>query len=260
MGVFSRHRKWLLGSAMGAALLGMWHALAQAGIWNELLFPSPRQVADALGRGFADRSLLLATLASVKRLLIGYSLSVSVGVPMGLLLGQVRWLDETLGLVTMGLQALPSICWLPLAVLWFGLSEASIQFVIIMGSLMAVIAATRDGVNVIPPLFVRAARVLGANGWHLYRHVILPASLPAVLTGAKLGWSFAWRSLMAAELLYSSVGLGNTLMVGRELHNMALVVAAMLIIMGLGLLTDRAVFGSLERLLYARWGTSRQRA
>ena len=234
--------------------------LANAGLWNELLFPSPGQVGEALRRGFADRSLLLATLASIKRLLIGYSFSLSVGVPLGLLLGRIRWLDETLGLVTMGLQALPSICWLPLAILWFGLSEAAIQFVVVMGSLMAIIAATRDGVNVIPPLFVRAARVLGAKGWHLYRSVILPASLPAVLTGAKLGWSFAWRSLMAAELLYSSVGLGNTLTVGRELHDMALVVAAMLIIMTLGLLTDRAVFGSLERLLYARWGTSRQRA
>ena len=257
---FLRYRKWVLRFLMLAGLLGLWQALAAAGIWNALLFPAPREVADALWRGLVDRSLIIATGASLKRLLVGYGVSLAIGIPLGLLLGRIHWLDETLGLVTMGLQALPSICWLPLAVLWFGLSEAATQFVVVVGSLMAITSATRDGVNVIPPLYVRAARVLGARGWRLYRYVILPAAMPAVLTGAKLGWSFAWRSLMAAELLYVSVGLGSTLMMGRELHDMPLVVAAMGIIMAIGLSADRLVFGALEALLYARWGTLRQRA
>ncbi len=253
-------RRLVLRVGLLLALLGLWQALASSGRWSPLLFPSPGDVGAALRRGVADRSLLIATAASLQRLAVGYGVSLTVGIPLGLLLGRVRWLDDTLGLVTMGLQALPSICWLPLAVLWLGLSEAAVQFVVVMGSLMAVISATRDGVNVIPPLYVRAALVLGARGWRLYPHVIFPAALPAILIGAKLGWSFAWRSLMAAELLYSSVGLGSTLMVGRELHDMALVVAAMGIIMGLGLAADRLAFGALEQLLYARWGTLRQRA
>jgi NitT/TauT family transport system permease protein len=246
--------------ALIAGLLGLWQFFSQMGIWNPLLFPSPTEVWTALRKGIEDRSLLIASAASLQRLAIGYGLSLAFGVPLGLLLGRNRRLDETIGSLALGLQALPSICWLPLAVLWFGLTEAATQFVVVMGSLMAVTLATRDGVNVIPPLLVRAGRVLGARGWQVYPHIIFPAALPAILTGAKLGWSFAWRSLMAAELLYTGVGLGSTLMTGRELHNMALVVAAMLIIMGIGLATDRLLFGAFERLLYARWGTLRQRA
>lgn len=243
-----------------AVLFGAWQILAALKVWNPLLFPSPDGVWEALRQGLNDRTLVLATAASLKRLAVGYGLSLAIGVVLGLLLGRVRWLDETVGMLALGLQALPSICWLPLAVLWFGLSEAAIQFVVIMGSLMAVTLATRDGVNLIPPLYVRAGRVLGAGGWRIYPHVVFPAALPAILTGAKLGWSFAWRSLMAAELLYAGVGLGSTLTVGRELHNMALVVATMGVIMALGLLADRAIFGVLERVVYLRWGTAQQRA
>lgn len=253
-------RRWALQLGVVAALWAVWAVLARTGWWSPLLFPSPADVGAALRRGLADGSLISATATSLKRLAFGYGLSLAIGVPLGLLLGRVRVLDESVGAIALGLQALPSVCWLPLAVLWFGLSEAAVQFVVIMGSLMAVTLATRDGVNVIPPIYVRAGRVLGARGWGVYRHVIFPAALPAILTGAKLGWSFAWRSLMAAELLYASVGLGSVLMVGRELHNMALVVAAMGLIMLLGLVTDRLFFGTLERTLYARWGTVRQRA
>lgn len=253
-------RRVVLRTVLALCLFGVWQGLSSLGVWNELLFPSPGQVGEALWKGVADRTLIVATLTSLKRLAIGYGLALAIGVPLGLLLGRIRWLDDTIGAVALGLQALPSICWLPLAVLWFGLNELATQFVVIMGSLMAVTLATRDGVNIIPPLYVRAGRVLGSRGWRIYRYVIFPAALPAILTGAKLGWSFAWRSLMAAELLYTGVGLGSTLMMGRELHNMALVVAAMGVIMALGLLTDRVFFGALERSLYLRWGTLRQRA
>lgn len=250
----------LLRGGLLAILLGLWQVCVVLKLWNPLLFPAPAAVWEALWNGIRDGSLIMGTWTSLQRLAIGYGLSLTVGVPLGLLLGRVQWLDDTVGTMALGLQALPSICWLPLAVLWFGLSEAAIQFVVVMGSLMAITLATRDGVNVISPIFVRAGRVLGARGWHIYRDVIFPAALPAILTGAKLGWSFAWRSLMAAELLYAGVGLGSTLMVGRELHNMALVVAAMGVIMALGLLTDRVFFGALEHSLYMRWGTLRQRS
>jgi len=239
-----------------ATLLVIWQILATAGIWSELLFPSPRQVFDALILSFADGSMTQAIFSSMKRLLVGYSISLLIGIPLGLLLGRIRLLDNTLGTMTLGLQALPSICWMPLAVLWFGLSEASMQFVVVMGAVMAIILAVRDGVKNIPRLYIRASRVLGATGWKGYLYVILPASLPALLTGAKLGWSFAWRALMAAELIYVSAGLGSTLMMGRELHDMALVVATMLVIIAIGLVTDRVVFGTLEKGIHRRWGVS----
>lgn len=235
-------------------LVAIWHLLASSGRWNELLFPAPLDVWRALVEGFANGTLTAAVTASLSRLAIGYGISLLIGIPLGLLFGKIRLLDDTLGSLAIGLQALPSICWLPMAVLWFGLSEAAMQFVIVMGSLMAVTLTVRDGVRTIPTLYLRAAPILGATGWRFYRYVLLPASLPSLVTGAKLGWTFAWRLLMAAELLYVTTGIGSTLMTGRELHDMALVVASMLIIIMIGLVTDRFVFRYGERFVHRRWG------
>jgi NitT/TauT family transport system permease protein len=146
------------------------------------------------------------------------------------------------------------VVWQLLAVLWFGLSETAMQFVIIMGSLVAVTLAVRDGVKTIPTLYLRAAPILGATGWRFYRYVLFPAAFPSVVTGSKLGWTFAWRSLMAAELLYVTTGIGSTLMMGRELHDMPLVVASMLVIVAIGLITDRLLFRYCENFVHCRWG------
>jgi len=236
------------------ALLILWQGICSLALWDETLLPTPVQVWQALAGGVQDGTMAAGVLASMKRLFVGYGLSLAIGIPLGLLLGRNRLLDDTAGSLAVGLQALPSICWLPLAVLWFGLSETAMQFVVVMGSFMSVTLAVRDGVKSIPPLYIRASRVLGARGWFFYGHVLLPASMPALLTGTKLGWSFAWRSLMAAELLYGSIGIGSTLMSGRELHDMALVVAAMLVIVAIGLLFDRVLFQAGERYIQRRWG------
>lgn len=240
------------------AILAVWHFLATSGLWSELLFPPPLKVFESLVTGFSDNSMQEAVISSMKRLLIGYGVALLIGIPLGMILGRVALLDNTVGTLTLGLQALPSICWMPLAVLWFGLSEASMQFVVIMGSVMAITLSVRDGVKNIPRLYIRSSRVLGAIGWKSYLYVIFPASLPSLLTGAKLGWSFAWRALMAAELIYVSTGLGSTLMMGRELHDMAQVVGTMIVIIIIGLITDRAVFGSFERIVHRRWGVGMQ--
>lgn len=239
-------------------ILIIWQFLASAGFWSELLFPTPGQVFASLLLVFTDGSMPEAISSSMKRLITGYAISLLIGIPFGMLLGRVSLLDNTFGTLTLGLQALPSICWMPLAVLWFGLSEATMQFVVIMGSVMALILSVRDGVKNIPRLYIRASRVLGATGLKSYLYVIFPASLPSLLTGARLGWTFAWRALMAAELIYVSTGLGSTLMMGRELHDMAQVVATMIVIIIIGLITDRAVFGTLERAMHRRWGVSSQ--
>lgn len=235
-------------------LLALWQIASSLELWSDVIFPHPKEVADAMVLGFRDGSLPLAIMDSMKRLCVGYGISLLIGVPLGLLLGRKRLLDDTIGSLAVGLQALPSICWLPMAVLWFGLSETAMQFVIIMGSLMSITLSVRDGVKTIPTLYLRAAGILGANGWRFYRYILLPASLPAIITGAKLGWSFAWRSLMAAELLYVTSGIGSTLMMGRELHDMALVLASMIIIITIGLLTDRLIFRFGEGFVHRRWG------
>ncbi len=236
------------------ALLAAWQAVHLRGPWPPYLLPGPLQVAEALVRGFGDGTFLIGMGVSLRRLALGYSISLAAGVSLGLVVGRVRWAEETIGSLMLGLQTLPSICWLPLAIIWFGLNEKAIQFVVIMGALLAVAIHTDDGVKNIPPIYIRAGRNLGAGGWRLLLQVMLPAALPSILTGAKLGWSFAWRSLMAAELLFVSLGLGQLLMVGRELNDMAQVIAVMLIIIGLGLLVDNLVFGRLERIVRRRWG------
>lgn len=238
-------------------LLAAWQALFDLKIWPQYLFPSPGQVASALAYGFADKSLPIGILVSLKRLLLGYGFSIIFGVLLGLVIGKVRLLDETVGGFLVGLQTLPSICWLPLAILWFGLSESAILFVVVMGSLLSVTLATDSGVKNIQPIYIRAGRNMGARGYDLFLHVVLPAALPSILIGLKQGWSFAWRSLMAGEILFMSLGLGHLLNTGRELNDMSQVIAVMIVIVSIGVVMEGLVFGTAEKKVRRLWGLDR---
>lgn len=238
-------------------MLGLWETGYRREWWPGYLLPGPVEVGRALAAGLRDGSLVLATRISLVRLGVAFALAMLIGVPLGLLNGSVGVVRRTLGTFALGLQTLPSFCWLPLAVLWFGLSERAILFVTLMGALLAIVIAVSDGVQNTPPLYVRAARMMGARGWRLYGEVILPATFPSVISGAKQGWAFAWRSLVAGELLSVStggLGLGQMLMVGRDLNDMSLVVAVMTIMVGIGVVADRLLFARLERSVRRRWG------
>ena len=202
----------------------------------------------------ADGRMGAAVLRSAARLAQGYLLSAVVGIALGILLARKRWAQVTLRPLVLGLQALPSICWLPLALLWFGLSEAAIVFVVVMGSLLAVAISTEDGVAAVDPLLLRASGVLGIRGARFYLGVLVPAALPGIVTGLKLGWSFAWRALMAGELLFVPGGLGQLLQQGRELLDVAQVVGVMIAIVALGTLVDQVAFRILETRIRRRWG------
>jgi NitT/TauT family transport system permease protein len=195
-----------------------------------------------------------AIAVSLRRVLVGYAISLAIGVPLGIALARSRFLMDTVGSLVSGIQSLPSICWLPLALLWFGLNDRAILFVVVIGSFVSITTTVQDGVKNLSPSYVRAAKTMGASGWRIYTEVLLPASLPSVLTGAKLGWSYAWRALMAGELLFVTLGLGHMLMMGRELGDMSEVLAVMIVIVALGLFVDKFIFGALERVLRARWG------
>jgi NitT/TauT family transport system permease protein len=228
--------------------------LAKLKLWPPYLFPTPWGVGESLYAGFSDHSFWIAIMVSMQRVLIGYAISVVLGMILGLGVSSSKFLEETMGGLLVSLQSLPSICWWPLALLWFGLSQNAILFVVIMGSLLSVTMAMEDGRKQMPKIFGMAGRNLGARGFRLFWHVLLPASLPFIVSGLKQGWAFAWRSLITAEMLYMSLGLGQVLMMGRDLSDMNQVIAVMLLIIALGYVVDGLIFKTIERRLQHKWG------
>jgi sulfonate transport system permease protein len=242
-------------------LVAIWEALYRAKIWSPVLVPEPLAVGQYLSEAVRDGTLFQATVVTMKRLLIGYVLSIVVGLPLGLLTARFQFVEDTLGVLALGLQTLPSVCWIPLALLWYGQTEGAMLFVVIMGSLWSILIATDNGVRTVPPLYARAARTMGSKRLHTWVKVILPASLPFIVSGMKQGWSFAWRSLMAAEIyvtILTGFGLGHLLHYGRELNAMDQVIGVMLVIIVIGLLADKILFSPWERFLYRRWGTAKR--
>lgn len=237
-----------------AALIAVWELLVRLKIWPEYVFPSPLGVFHSLVSGFVDKTFFIGVLVSFRRILMGYGLSLVLGIVFGLMLASMKLLDDLLGSPLLGLRTLPSICWLPLGLLWFGLNEKAILFVVVMGATFSISLATSDGVRNISPIYLKAAATMGASGVKKYMGVILPAALPSIVTGMKLGWSFAWRSLMAGEMLFVSLGLGHLLMMGRELNDIDQVVAVMVVIVLVGLIVDRLLLGTLEKRIRERWG------
>lgn len=237
-------------------LLAIWALVVEAKIWSPYLLPSPKGVAMALWDGFKDHSFWIGIAVTMKRMIIGYCLSVVLGMIIGLGVGSSKFLEETLGGLLVSLQSLPSICWIPLAVLWFGLTEKAILFVVLMGSLLSVTIAMEDGRKQMPKIYGMAGRNLGARGFRLFWHVLLPASLPYIVSGLKQGWAFGWRSLIQAEMIFLSLGLGQLLMMGRDLNDMSQVIAVMLLIIVIGFIVDGLVFRTVERRLQSKWGLS----
>lgn len=239
-----------------ALIFTLWWIAAARRIWPPYLLPSPADVWLFLQTAFLEGTLLPAIGTSALRAGVGYGIALGAGTVLGLALARSRLLDEALGGVVAGLQSLPSICWFPLALLWFGVNEKAVLFVVVMGALFAVTLAVRSGVRGISPLTLRAAQMLGAQGGRLWWHVLLPAILPALVSGMRQGWAFAWRSLMAAELLSQSLkmGVGHLLATGRDRNDMAMVLGMIGIILALGLIVDRVLFFPLERIVARRWG------
>ena len=227
-------------------LLGLWEALVLVQVWPSYLFPSPLGVLRTIAGGLRDSSIPVAVGVSLRRIVIGYGISIVAGIALGLLTGEFPLVGRTVGRLVLGLQTLPSICWLPLAMLWFGLNERAISFVVIMGALFSITIATEAGVKSVPRLFINVGVNMGARRPGLFWYIILPAAMPHIVAGLRQGWSFAWRSLMAGEVVFMSLGLGQFLMMGRELNDMNQVVAAMVIIATISIAVDKVIFGRLE--------------
>ncbi|MBM7094505.1 MULTISPECIES: ABC transporter permease [Alteribacter] len=240
------------------ALIVIWEIIfrvnLQTNFWATTLFPSPIGAVEQLYRGFFETGILrVALLESMQRISLGFVLAVIIGGVLGVLLATSKLADETLGSLVIALQPVPSIVWLPIALMMFQGGGGAILFVVVLGGTWAMTLNMRMGIKNVQPILIRAARTMGYKKTELVWKVMLPASIPSALTGARLAWAFGWRALMAAELIGRG-GLGRTLMDARDFYNMDLVVAIMFIISAIGLTVEYFIFSKVEKRVLSRWG------
>ncbi|WP_346927702.1 ABC transporter permease [uncultured Arthrobacter sp.] len=248
----------LLPVAALAVLVIIWQLYVSLGIKRRDLVPGPLDVLGQFGNLWAEGRLQEAVWTSLQRGLIGFLISVAIATPVGLLLAQVAPLRRAFGPLISGLQVLPSVAWVPAAIIWFGLTDATVYFVVFMGAIPSIINGLISGVDQIPPQYRSVGKVLGASRVQLALQIILPAALPGYLGGLKQGWAFSWRSLMAAEIIAVGgsigFGLGSMLNQGRDLSDMTIVMSAILLILAVGILIELLVFGPIETRLLRRRG------
>ncbi|GAA1274919.1 ABC transporter permease [Streptomyces aureus] len=213
--------------------------------------PSPSAVWAEVSDAWLQGTLLDYIWTSVSRGLLGFLLALAIGTPLGLVVARVRFIRSAIGPILSGLQSLPSVAWVPPAVIWLGLDNTMMYAVILLGAVPSIANGLVSGVDQVPPLFLRAGRTLGATGLRHTWHIVLPAALPGYLAGLKQGWAFSWRSLMAAEIIASSpdlgIGLGQLLENGRNASSMSMVFLAIFLILIVGIAIDLLIFSPLER-------------
>lgn len=236
-----------------AAFVGIWQLVYSLGIWPTVLLPSPEMVAQSFSQ--LNFSLFINIGWTMWRLLIGFTISIVLGVGVGLAMVRMKDFGKTMSSFAVGLQSFPSIAWVPFSILFIGLNDFGILFVVIMSSVFSVMLATYSGIRNVPPIYISAARNLGASGLSLFRHVMIPASTPSLISGFTQAWSFAWHATIGAEILMAaSLGLGHILDVGREFQLMDQIIASMITIFVIGLIFDRFIFSKIANKVRDRWG------
>ncbi|MFG2268558.1 ABC transporter permease [Streptomyces chartreusis] len=235
-----------------ALVLAVWQFLVSSGIAGDpTKLPAPSDVWGELRESWLEGTLHEYIWTSVSRGLLGFLLALAIGTPLGLVVARVRFVRAAIGPILSGLQSLPSVAWVPPAVIWLGLNDRMMFAVILLGAVPSIANGLVSGVDQVPPLFLRAGRTLGATGLKGTWHIVMPAALPGYLAGLKQGWAFSWRSLMAAEIIASSpdlgVGLGQLLENGRNTSSMSMVFFAILLILIVGIAIDLLIFSPLER-------------
>jgi NitT/TauT family transport system permease protein len=232
-------------------LVAVWQALWAAAFWPEYQLPAPSAVWAQISERIGNGEIVGFLWVSVHRAVLGFLMALLVAVPLGLVIANVRLVRRGIGPLVSGLQSLPSVAWVPAAVLWFGLTDATVYFVVLLGAVPSIANGLVSGIDQIPPILPRVGRALGAGRLAGIRHILLPAALPGFLGGLKQGWAFSWRSLMAAELIATSpqlgTGLGQFLHNGMSLSDMSVVIAAIALIFFVGVGIELLVFRPLER-------------
>ncbi|MBY0222277.1 ABC transporter permease [Mammaliicoccus sciuri] len=235
-------------------LVAIWEVTSRLSDLPDFMFPSFTQVMATLFSGLISGQILVAIGASLSRLLIGFTIASILGLVLGYLIWRYKLVEDTLGFLVTALQSIPSIVWFPLAIIWFGLNDFAILFIVTLGATWTMIVNATSGFKNVPILYQRVAKSLGSSGIHFLRTVILPASVPQLISGLRIAWAFSWRALMAGELLGAGVGLGQLLEAGRALGQMDLVISVMIIIGVIGTIMDNVLFLRLERNVERKWG------
>ncbi|MBN0046912.1 ABC transporter permease [Streptomyces actuosus] len=235
-----------------AVVLVVWQGLISLRIVDDpARLPSPADVAGEFRDAWLQGTLLGFVWTSISRGLLGFLFALAIGTPLGLLVARVKFVRAAIGPILSGLQSLPSVAWVPPAVIWLGLNNSMMYAVILLGAVPSVANGLVSGIDQVPPLFLRAGRTMGATGVRGAWHIVMPAALPGYLGGLKQGWAFSWRSLMAAEIIASSpdlgIGLGALLENGRNASSMAMVFEAIVLILFVGIAIDLLIFSPLER-------------
>ncbi len=238
-----------------AIVLVVWELIHLSG-WKKEIFPGPGVTLSSLWSQLKTGELWQAIGTTLQRAVIGFGLAVGIGVVVGALVSRVRPLRAGIGSLITGLQTMPSIAWFPFAIILFGLSTEAILFVIVLGAAPSIANGLIAGVDYTPPLLLRAGKMMGLRRLSLYRHLILPASLPAMVAGLRQGWAFAWRSLMAGELLVviaREPSLGVLLSTYQDQSDLADATAIIIVILVIGILVH-TLFGMADRAIRRRWG------
>jgi NitT/TauT family transport system permease protein len=246
---------WPKVAAIALALL-LWQLVVWSGWKPDYVLPGPSQVFPELWRLVQKGTFWGAVGRTMQRAAWGYALAVVIGSAIGVAVARVQVLRVAVGSMITGLQTMPSVAWFPLAIVVFKLSEGAILFVVVLGAAPSIANGIIAGVDHVPPLLLRSGRMLGARGFQTYRHVVLPAALPAFVSGLKQGWAFAWRSLMAGELIATVPGktsIGTGLDFSRQLSDTPLLISYMLVILVIGVLID-SLFGRADATIRRRRG------
>ena len=243
-----------------SVFLALWQLVYMSEILPKLSLPSPLAVGQTIIELLFDFTLVKGTAFTLWRLFLGFILSLAIGLIIGLLMIKFQQFGKTMSSFAVGLQSFPSIAWIPFAILLIGFNDFGILFVVVMSSVFSVMLSTYSGLRNVPPIYIRAAKNMGAKGFSLFRYVLIPAATPTLIMGMRQAWSFAWHALIGAEMLITTlVGLGYILSVGREFSNMSQIIATMIVIFTIGLIFDRVVFVKIEEKIRDRWGLNQQK-
>ena len=243
-----------------SVFLAIWQLVYMSEILPKLSLPSPLAVGQTITELVLDFTLVKGTAFTLWRLFLGFLISLTLGMIIGLLMIKFQQFGKTMSSFAVGLQSFPSIAWIPFAILLIGFNDSGILFVVVMSCVFSVMLSTYTGLRNVPPIYIRAARNMGAKGFTLFRYVLIPAATPTLIMGMRQAWSFAWHALIGAEMLITTlVGLGYILSVGREFSNMSQIIATMIVIFTIGLIFDRVVFIKIEEKIRDRWGLNQQK-